>query len=60
MALRLGDIAPDFTQELIEGTIHLHDWIDGIWAVPKAKFLKGRKELRPYLWMNSQLNKNNG
>ncbi len=29
MALRLGDIAPDFTQESTEGTIHSHDLIDG-------------------------------
>ena len=59
MALRLSDIAPDFTQGLTEGTIHLHDWIDGIWVVPKVKFLKGWKELRPYPW-TPQLNKNNG
>jgi alkyl hydroperoxide reductase subunit AhpC len=33
MALRLGDIAPDFTQESTEGTIHFHDWIGDKWAV---------------------------
>jgi alkyl hydroperoxide reductase subunit AhpC len=33
MALRLGDIAPDFTQESTEGTIHFHDWIGDKWAI---------------------------
>ena len=59
MALRLGDIAPDFTQELTEGTLHFHDWIDGKWVMLKAEFLEGWKELRPYQ-RTPQLNKNNG
>ena len=33
MALHLGSIAPDFTQESTEGPIHFHQWIDGKWAV---------------------------
>jgi thioredoxin-dependent peroxiredoxin len=33
MALRLGDIAPDFTQESTEGPIHFHDWIGDKWAI---------------------------
>lgn len=33
MALRLGDIAPDFTAETTEGTIRLYDYIDGKWAI---------------------------
>jgi alkyl hydroperoxide reductase subunit AhpC len=33
MALRLGDIAPDFTAETTEGTINFHDWIGNGWAV---------------------------
>lgn len=33
MALRLGDIAPDFTQESTEGTINFHEWIGDQWAV---------------------------
>jgi len=33
MALRLGDIAPDFTQESTEGTIHFHDWIGDKWVI---------------------------
>ncbi|RNI31160.1 peroxiredoxin [Rufibacter latericius] len=33
MALRLGDIAPDFTAETSEGTIHFHEWIGDGWAV---------------------------
>ena len=33
MALRLGDIAPDFTAETSQGTIHFHEWIGDSWAV---------------------------
>ncbi len=33
MALRLGDTAPDFTQESTDGPIHFHDWIGNGWAV---------------------------
>jgi thioredoxin-dependent peroxiredoxin len=33
MALHLGSIAPDFTQESTEGPIQFHQWIDGKWAV---------------------------
>ncbi len=33
MALRLGDIAPDFTADTTEGQIAFHDWKDGSWAV---------------------------
>src|SRR3569833_2105817 len=33
MALRLGDIAPDFTQESTEGTIHFHQWLGNSWGV---------------------------
>ncbi|MGV3588520.1 MAG: peroxiredoxin [Adhaeribacter sp.] len=33
MTLRLGDIAPDFTAETSEGTIHFHEWIGDGWAV---------------------------
>lgn len=31
--LRLGDIAPDFTQESSTGTIEFHKWIGSGWAV---------------------------
>ena len=31
--LRLGDIAPDFTQESTEGTISFHQWIGDKWAI---------------------------
>lgn len=31
--LRLGDIAPDFTQESTQGTIHLHEWLGNSWGV---------------------------
>ena len=33
MALRLGDIAPDFTAETTEGPIRFHEWIGDSWAV---------------------------
>lgn len=33
MALRLGDIAPDFTAETSEGVIHFHEWLGDGWAV---------------------------
>jgi alkyl hydroperoxide reductase subunit AhpC len=32
-ALRLGDIAPDFTQESNEGAIHFYDWAGDKWIV---------------------------
>ncbi len=33
MAVRLGDIAPDFTAETTEGTVKFHEWIGDKWAV---------------------------
>ncbi len=33
MAIQLGDIAPDFTQESTEGPINFHDWIGDSWCV---------------------------
>lgn len=33
MSLRINDIAPDFTAETTQGTIHFHDWIGDQWAV---------------------------
>lgn len=33
MALRLGDIAPDFTAETTEGTIRFHEWLGDGWGV---------------------------
>src|SRR5215213_8258640 len=33
MALRLGDIAPDFTAETTEGTINFHEWLGDGWGV---------------------------
>lgn len=33
MSLRINDIAPDFTAQTTQGTIHFHDWLDGAWGV---------------------------
>jgi alkyl hydroperoxide reductase subunit AhpC len=33
MAIRLGDVAPDFTGESTEGTIRFHEWMGDKWAV---------------------------
>ena len=33
MALRLGDVAPDFTAETTEGKIKFHEWIGNGWAI---------------------------
>ncbi len=33
MSLRINDLAPDFTAETTQGTIHFHDWIGDQWAV---------------------------
>ncbi len=33
MALRIGDIAPDFEADTTQGTIRFHDWIGDGWAV---------------------------
>lgn len=33
MTLRIGDTAPDFTQESSEGPIHFHEWAGDSWVV---------------------------
>jgi len=33
MAMRIGDIAPDFTADTTEGRIGFHDWIGDGWAI---------------------------
>jgi alkyl hydroperoxide reductase subunit AhpC len=33
MSLRINDLAPDFTAETTQGTIHFHEWIGDGWAV---------------------------
>jgi alkyl hydroperoxide reductase subunit AhpC len=33
MAIRLGDIAPDFTAESTAGTIHFHEWLGSSWGI---------------------------
>lgn len=33
MALRIGDLAPNFQQESTEGTIDFHQWVGSSWAI---------------------------
>jgi thioredoxin-dependent peroxiredoxin len=33
MALRLGDVAPDFTVETTEGTLQFHQWLGDGWGI---------------------------
>ena len=33
MALRLGDISPNFTAETTEGQIDFHEWLGNSWGV---------------------------
>jgi alkyl hydroperoxide reductase subunit AhpC len=33
MAIRLGDIAPDFTAETTDGTINFHEWLGDSWGI---------------------------
>lgn len=33
MAIRLGDLAPDFTAESTEGTINFHEWLGNSWGI---------------------------
>ncbi|HEV8015680.1 MAG TPA: peroxiredoxin [Stellaceae bacterium] len=33
MTLRLGEVAPDFTQDSTEGPIHFHEWAGNSWVV---------------------------
>jgi alkyl hydroperoxide reductase subunit AhpC len=33
MSVRIGDVAPDFTAETTQGTIHFHEWIGDGWAI---------------------------
>jgi len=33
MALKLGDVAPDFEADTTQGRIKFHDWVDDSWAV---------------------------
>jgi alkyl hydroperoxide reductase subunit AhpC len=33
MSVRIGDIAPDFTQDSTEGPIHFHEWLGDSWGL---------------------------
>jgi alkyl hydroperoxide reductase subunit AhpC len=33
MSLRINDIAPDFTAETTQGTVHFHEWIGDGWGI---------------------------
>lgn len=33
MSLRINDLAPDFTADTTQGSIHFHDWIGDSWVV---------------------------
>jgi alkyl hydroperoxide reductase subunit AhpC len=33
MTIRLGDVAPDFTQQSTDGEINFHDWLGNSWGV---------------------------
>lgn len=33
MTIRLGDVAPDFTAETTQGSVHFHQWKEGSWAI---------------------------
>ncbi len=33
MAIRLGDVAPDFTAETTEGTVSFHEWLGDGWGI---------------------------
>jgi alkyl hydroperoxide reductase subunit AhpC len=33
MSLRINDVAPDFTADTTQGTVHFHEWIADNWAV---------------------------
>jgi alkyl hydroperoxide reductase subunit AhpC len=33
MTIKLGDVAPDFTQDSTQGKIHFHDWLGKSWGI---------------------------
>ena len=33
MAIQLGDVAPDFTQDSTEGTVKFHEWLGDKWGI---------------------------
>lgn len=62
--LRLGDTAPDFTQDSTAGPIRFHEWAGSHWVLrfsPPAeiarRFPKGYRAVRPYLRLTPPPNK---
>jgi alkyl hydroperoxide reductase subunit AhpC len=53
MALRLGDLAPDFTAETTFGLTRFRDWKRGSWAVLFPILATSRRCARPS-WARSR------
>ena len=50
MAIRLGDIAPDFTAETTEGTINFHEWLGDGWGLLFSHPADYRRKSFPLLY----------